>query len=70
VFASAHRVTGPGIKRSLVQNPKEIPCVTVKFITEVYDDKSDPSKFVDAKQLVRCSYEVTAAEKIEDEVKT
>ena len=33
---------------------KIIPCVVVKVITEDYDDKTDPSKIVDVKQLVWC----------------
>ena len=36
---------------------KIIPYVAVKVITEDYDNKSDPSKIAEVKQLVRCLYE-------------
>ena len=36
---------------------KVISCVVVKVITEDYDNKSDPPKIADVKQLVRCSSE-------------
>ena len=34
-----------------------LQCVVVKIITEDYDNKSDPSKVAEVKQLVWCLFE-------------
>ena len=57
MFASAHRVTGPWDHEEFDVNDEDNLPGVVKVITEDYDNKSDPTKIAEVKQLVRCLYE-------------